>query len=202
MNNTSRVSSILNNNQINETHRSLHRSESVSSLTSLSTAKNQRLTVSDCLNGGKHIGETAAIQQKPTKFSKIEMLLNDSTFNCSITKAQELESCNLSSSKNENIHYFNNKQKATLKKKNNFINRKTIRNYTVAAAAAAAVTTCASTSFSDSDGNQGGKYLQRSQSYTSTNTLTPNEDNANLKMLVEVAVSLWEEQQRNYEYRN
>ena len=33
-------------------------------------------------------------------------------------------------------------------------------------------------------------------------TYLPHDETANLRMLVEVAVGLWEEQQRNYEFRN
>jgi len=141
------------------------------------------------------------------------MLLNNS--NCA-TKNQQSESCDLPSLKKDNTHHFS-RQKSMLKKKNSFINRKTIRNYTAAAAAAAA----ANANDSDSAGNGmkqnlayynhynnssasleafSGAHQQRQQ--IQSMTLPSIEDNANLRLLVEVAVGLWEEQQRNYEYRN
>ncbi len=202
------ISSILKNTQNSDASKSLHRSASVSSLTGVSVAKSQRLTVSDCLNSNQHVSE-----QKPSNYSKIEMLLNNS--HCA-TKNRQSESCDLASLKKDNTHHFS-RQKSMLKKKNSFINRKTIRNYTAAAAAAAA----ANANDSDSAGNSMKHNLAYYNHYNNSSvsleafagahqqqqqiqsmTMPSIEDNANLRLLVEVAVGLWEEQQRNYEYRN
>ena len=140
----------------------------------VSKIKNQRLTVSKCLN----------TLNKQSTYSKIEMLLN------------------------------NQIKPQSIKKKNSFINRKTIRNYTAAAAAAAAAQEADKTMLllQPAQLNQQQQELMDKnlmKNHYQHNIIEPTSDEpmyidetANLRLLVEVAVGLWEEQQRNYEFRN
>ena len=180
-NNNSSVSSISTSPTSLETNDSVEQSNENDSLNDneiVSKIKNQRLTVSKCLN----------TLNKQSTYSKIEMLLNNQT---------------------------NNQIKPqSIKKKNSFINRKTIRNYTAAAAAAAAAQEADKTMLllQPAQLNQQQQELMDKnlmKNHYQHNIIEPTSDEpmyidetANLRLLVEVAVGLWEEQQRNYEFRN
>lgn len=212
-NSSNHISSILKNSQTNDNELADSKSQAPS--------KNQRLTVSSCLNQ-----TTEALPQK-SNYSKIEMLLKNN--NVPYKKESPIVSNQI------------NNQKSVLKKRNSFINRKTIRNYTAAAAAAAAAQTSANiknsllllqqadtqsnqTDFNAASASNNIDFLSnhknnlnnfQSSYFNHLNNLNGDlsqkksrapqqnhDENANLRLLVEVAVGLWEEQQRNYEYRN
>jgi len=232
-NNTNHISSILKNSQnFNDTTELSLPKANVSQPGGLT--KSQRLTVSDCLNNQQTeiSSRNQQIQSdipKPSNFSKIEYLLKNTSSakkHASISSFQSAlfnkDNTNTNTNTNSSSQY-NNSQKSILKKKNSFINRKTIRNYT-AAAVASATNSVTKSIESDTTETQNTNNQNTNQNINQNNSFqfvnnnfnqshfyaaqaasrmtSLNDENANLRLLVEVAVGLWEQQQANYEFRN
>ncbi len=182
--------------------------------TSGSSNKNQRLTVSNCLSQQQNDAPVNTPQKPPasysgigTNFSKIESLL--STSQKSILKKKS-SFINRKTIRNYTAAAAAAAQAANMS----------------AAAAAQAVSSAnsfknsllllqpnveASSEFSKNFANIHSSYFSHLNSLSAADALLQRQhqqpqssldENANLRLLVEVAVGLWEEQQRNYQYRN
>lgn len=194
---------------------------------SVNSKQNQRLTVSNCLQQQNESSTPASAvsQQKPTttstsntnNFSKIESLLSTSSQNKSILKKKS-SFINRKTIRN----YTAAAQAAAVAQAQQASQAQSLKTNPLLLLQPSGVAAPASADipieFNKNFASIHNSYLSHLNSLTAASDALMQhqqhaiphfhhhqssfDENANLRLLVEVAVGLWEEQQRNYEYRN